>query len=244
MSSKPVISFQNVTKTYKLFKSDKRRLLSLFYGNPKYYTEKKANQDLSFTINRGEAVAVLGSNGAGKSTMLKIITGVVYPTSGVAEVNGRVSALLELTAGFDPEFTGRENIRLRGHLLGLKNQQITEIEQDIIDFAEIEEYIDQPTRTYSSGMRARLGFAINANINPEILVIDEALSVGDIKFQEKCRIKIDEIKSKKHVTVLLVTHSMDAAKSFCSRGLVLNKGQLIYDGPIDDAITTYKNTLK
>ena len=146
-----VIKFDHVTKMYKLFKNDKRRLLHTFFKNIKY-TEKKAVNDVSFEIERGEAVALFGKNGAGKSTILKMITGVSFPTSGTITVNGRVSALLELTSGFDPEFTGRENIYFKGQLLGLKDTEIRELEQGIIDFAEIEEYIDQPVRTYSSGM--------------------------------------------------------------------------------------------
>ena len=177
-----VIKFDHVTKMYKLFKNDKRRLLHTFFKNIKY-TEKKAVNDVSFEIERGEAVALFGKNGAGKSTILKMITGVSFPTSGTITVNGRVSALLELTSGFDPEFTGRENIYFKGQLLGLKDTEIRELEQGIIDFAEIEEYIDQPVRTYSSGMKARLGFSINVNIRPEILIVDEALSVGDEEFK-------------------------------------------------------------
>ena len=152
-----VIEFDHVTKMYKLFKNDKKRFLSLFFKNIKYH-EKKAVNDVSFQIRRGESVALFGRNGAGKSTILKMITGVCFPTSGEITVKGRVSALLELTSGFDPEFTGRENIYLKGQLLGLKDKEIRELEQEIIDFAEIEEYIDQPVRTYSSGMKARLRF--------------------------------------------------------------------------------------
>ena len=158
-----VVKFDHVTKMYKLFKNDKKRLLHTFFKNIKY-KEKKAVNDVSFEVERGEAVALFGKNGAGKSTILKMITGVAYPTSGTITVNGRVSALLELTSGFDPEFTGRENIYLKGQLLGLKDTEIRELEQEIIDFAELAEYIDQPVRTYSSGMKARLGFSINVNI--------------------------------------------------------------------------------
>ena len=150
-----VIKFEHVTKLYKLFKNDKRRLLYTFFILIKY-KEKKAVNDVSFEIKRGEAVALFGRNGAGKSTILKMITGVCFPTTGEIAVKGRVSALLELTSGFDPEFTGRENIYLKGQLLGLKDEEIRELEQEIIDFAELEEYVDQPVRTYSSGMKARL----------------------------------------------------------------------------------------
>ncbi len=152
-----MIEFEHVTKIYKLFKNDKKRLLSTFLKKISY-KEKRAVNDVSFQIRRGESVALFGRNGAGKSTILKMITGVCFPTSGNIIVNGRVSALLELTSGFDPEFTGRENIFLKGQLLGIKDKEIRELEQEIIDFAELEEYIDQPVRTYSSGMKARLRF--------------------------------------------------------------------------------------
>ena len=238
-----VIKFNNVTKIYKLFKNDKRRLLYTFFKKIKYQ-EKRAVDNVSFKIERGESVALFGKNGAGKSTILKMITGVAFPTSGTIEVNGRVSALLELTSGFDPEFTGRENIYLKGQLLGIKNQEIKELEQEIIDFAEIEEYIDQPVRTYSSGMKARLGFSINVNIRPEILIVDEALSVGDEEFKNKCTTKVNEIIKNDNVTLLFVTHSTQMAKEFCKRGIVMEKGKLKFDGNIDDAITRYEKTLK
>ena len=238
-----VIKFSNVTKMYKLFKNDKKRLLYTFCKKIKYQ-EKRAVDNVSFDIERGESVALFGKNGAGKSTILKMITGVTFPTSGTIEVNGRVSALLELTSGFDPEFTGRENIYLKGQLLGIKNQEIKELEQEIINFAEIEEYIDQPVRTYSSGMKARLGFSINVNIRPEILIVDEALSVGDEEFKNKCTTKVNEIIKKDNVTLLFVTHSTSMAKEFCKRGIVMEKGKLKFDGNIDDAIARYEKTLK
>jgi len=238
------IKFDNVSKVYKLYPNDKKRLLSVFLGKRIKYKKNKANDKISFEIKKGEAVAILGRNGAGKSTLLKIITEVVFPTTGKVIVNGRVSALLELTAGFDPEFTGRENIYLKARLMGVRESTIAKLEKTIIDFAEIGDYIDQPVRTYSSGMKARLGFSVNANIKPEILVIDEALSVGDSKFQEKCKEKINEIMAKDNVTILFVTHSTESAKSFCKRGLVLQKGKLKFDGPITEAVDYYKKMLK
>lgn len=238
-----VIEFRNVTKTYKLFKNDKQRLKAIFSKKAKY-KKKVAVNDLSFQIRKGEAVALLGKNGAGKSTILKMITGVSYPTSGEITVNGRVSALLELTAGFDPEFTGRENIYFRGQLLGMKDSEIAELEQTIVDFADLNDYMDQPVRTYSSGMKARLGFAINVNIKPEILIVDEALSVGDTEFKKKCIEKINEIISEKDVTFLFVTHSSSVAKSFCKRGIVMRQGKLMYDSDINDAIGYYKQMLE
>lgn len=236
---KEVIKFKNVTKVYKLYKNDKQRLKSIFFKNTKH-TEKRAVDDVSFSITKGEAVAIFGKNGAGKSTILKMITGVTYPNKGEIKVEGRVSALLELTAGFDPEFTGRENIYLKGHILGVSENEIEVLEPQIIEFADIGEYIDQPVRTYSSGMKARLGFAINANINPEILIVDEALSVGDEKFRNKCLNKVNEIVNKEHVTLLFVTHATETARSFCKRGIVMKHGKLIYDASIEDAIEVYK----
>lgn len=238
-----IIEFKNVTKIYKLFKNDKKRFASLFFKNIKV-KEKRAVDNVSFKINKGEAVAIFGKNGAGKSTILKMITGVTFPTEGNVTVNGRVSALLELTSGFDQEFTGRENIYLKGQILGLKNKEIQELEQTIIDFAELEEYIDQPVRTYSSGMKARLGFSINVNIKPEILIVDEALSVGDESFKKKCIKKIKEIILKENLTLLFVTHSTSVAKEFCSRGIVMKQGKIIYDGEIKNAIDNYNKTIK
>ncbi len=234
-----VIKFDHVTKLYKLFKSDKKRLLSAFIKGIKYQ-EKRAVNDVSFEIERGESVALFGRNGAGKSTILKMVTNVCFPTEGEITVNGRVSALLELTSGFDPEFTGRENIYLKGQLLGLKDNEIKELEQEIIDFAEIAEYIDQPVRTYSSGMKARLGFSINVNIRPEILIVDEALSVGDENFRKKCSSKVGEIIQKDNVTLLFVTHSPASAAEFCKRGMVMKNGKITFDGPIEEAIEKYR----
>lgn len=186
------------------------RLLGLFFKSVPHKT-KHAVVDMNLTVERGEAVAILGRNGAGKSTMLKMITGVTFPTSGEIYVNGIVSALLELTSGFDQEFTGRENIYLKGRILGLNDEDIAKLEPAIIDFAELEEYIDQPVRTYSSGMKARLGFSICVNINPEILIVDEALSVGDRAFRDKCTKKVKEIMQG-DITLLFVTHSPEIAK--------------------------------
>ena len=238
-----VIEFKNVSKVYKLFKNDKKRLLALIDKRIKH-TEKRAVNDVSFSIERGESVAIFGKNGAGKSTILKMITGVAFPTTGDIIINGRVSALLELTSGFDPEFTGRENIYLKGQILGLKDSEIKEVEKAIVDFAELEEYIDQPVRTYSSGMKARLGFSINVNIKPEILIVDEALSVGDEEFRNKCVKKINEIINKEEVTLLFVTHSTSVASEFCKRGMVMESGKIVFDGEIGDAIKKYKETIK
>lgn len=232
------IELANVSKIYKLYKNDRQKIAAAIMPGKKL-TQKVANDDISFRIMHGESVAILGKNGAGKSTLLKLITGVTFPTSGDITVNGKVSAILELTAGFDDALTGRENIYLKGIILGMDKSAVAEIESNIVDFADIGEYIDQPVRTYSSGMKARLGFAINAHVNPDILIIDEALSVGDKDFRKKCRKKLAEIRAREHVTVLLVTHSADSALEFCDRSIVLEKGKMVYDGPTKDALDFY-----
>jgi teichoic acid transport system ATP-binding protein len=241
-SNEEIIRFSNVTKTYHLFTNDVGRFLGLFNIRRKsqYIKSVNANNDLTFSINRGEVVAFLGKNGAGKTTTLKIITGVAYETSGEVVVNGRVSALLGLNAGFDNQLTGRENVRLRGQAAGLSKREIMELEPGIIEFAELGLYIDQPIRTYSSGMKSRLGFAFAVSIEPEILVVDEALAVGDNRFREKCLAKIREILEDKRVTVLFVTHDSATAQEFCQRGIVLKEGAKVFDGPIGEAIEFYK----
>lgn len=239
----PIIEFKNVSKRYKLYSSNRQKLASVFFKNIQVKT-KDAVKDMSFSVRPGEAVALVGSNGAGKSTVLKMITGVCFPTEGEIIVNGRVSALLELTAGFEAEMTGRENIYLRGTTLGLSKEEITELEPEIVDFADIGEYIDQPVRSYSSGMKARLGFAINANVRPEILIVDEALSVGDKNFKEKCLEKVRQLMADDNITLLLVTHSSKTAKQFCDRGIYIQKGEVKFDGPIDEAVEKYEAARK
>lgn len=237
MAEEPIIKFENVTKEYTLYKTDRDRFKALFF-TPKNAKKHLALQNINLEIKKGESVGIIGDNGAGKSTLLKMITGVTFPTEGEITVHGKVAALLELTAGFSLEMTGRENIYLKGYILGLKDEYIAQIEEKIIDFAQLGDYIDQPVRTYSSGMKMRLGFAINVNIDPDILVVDEALSVGDKKFKKKCKDKINEI-IKSGVTVLFVSHSMDGVREICPRAVYLKKGRLIYDGPVDEALKVY-----
>lgn len=238
MAQDAIITFDNVSKEYILYKSDQERFRALFV-KPHHPKINKALKNVSFAISRGESVGIIGDNGAGKSTILKMITGVAFPTEGEVTVKGKVAALLELTAGFSTEMTGRENIYLKGYILGLKDEYIKQIEERIIDFAQLGDYIDQPVRTYSSGMKMRLGFAININIDPDILVVDEALSVGDASFKRKCKDKINEI-IKTGTTVLYVSHNADSVAEICSRALYLRKGQLIYDGDVREALTTYQ----
>lgn len=238
--SQPAIQFKNVTKRYKLFKNERARFLSLF-SRKKRYKEKVVIDDMSFTINKGESVAFFGRNGAGKSTILKMITEVSFPSEGEIIVDGRVSALLELSAGFNPEFTGRENISLKCNIMGIDDKEIKELEPAIVEFAALGDYIDQPVRTYSSGMKARLGFAINSNIKPEILIVDEALSVGDKAFRLKCRRKVNSIMEHgDDITFLFVTHAPNMAKELCDRGIVLENGKIRFDGDIEEAIAVYE----
>lgn len=237
-----VIRFTNVTKEYKLFKSDKARFISLF-SHKKNYKIKRAIDSLSFELHKGEGLALIGRNGAGKSTILKMITGVSFPTEGEIYVDGKISALLELSSGFDPEADGYENIKLKCSLMGMTDKQIEEVTPDIVAFADIGEYIEQPLRSYSSGMKARLGFAISVNSNPDILIVDEALSVGDKRFRKKCTAKVQEIMSDSNVTLLFVTHSLSTAKDFCQKGIVLEKGKKLFEGNIDEAIEFYDNRI-
>lgn len=238
MDKEVVIKFDNVTKLYKLYKSDKARFKGLFSSKVPY-KENRAVKNMSFEVHKGESLAFFGRNGAGKSTILKMITGVTFPTEGEIDVNGKVSALLELGAGFDAESTGRENIHFKCSLMGMTEDEIKAVEEDIVEFADIGDYMDQPLRSYSSGMKARLGFAISANVRPDILIVDEALSVGDKEFRKKCKDKISEIMADEDVTLLFVTHSINTAKDFCKRGIVLEKGKMLFDGNIEEAIEFY-----
>ena len=237
----PIIVFDKVSKVYTLYRNSREQFAALFY-NSKKFKRHKALEDVSFSIRKGESVAIIGRNGAGKSTVLKMVTGVAFPTSGKVYVKGRVSALLELTAGFVPDMTGRENIQFKCYVLGLKGDEIKEIEEKAIEFADLGEYIDQPVRTYSSGMRVRLGFAININTNPDILVIDEALSVGDAAFKQKCKDKISEMISK-DITVIYVSHSKDI-QDFCDRCIYLQKGKVIFDGTMKETLEKYPEFAK
>ncbi|MCL2736341.1 MAG: ABC transporter ATP-binding protein [Propionibacteriaceae bacterium] len=241
MRSIVAIRFSHVTKKYRLYKNDRRRLASTFVPGVKY-DEVLANNDLSFTIKRGESVAFLGHNGAGKSTALKIITGVTAPTTGTVEVHGRVSALLDLSAGFDARLTGRDNLKLRARLWGLSEPEITNLLPEIADFAEVGKYIDQPMRTYSAGMKARLGFAFASSLKPDILILDEVLSVGDRQFSQKSLARMQEIMSTEGVTLLFVTHALGSAEKFCKRALVIDHGRLQFDGPIDQGVSYYKKS--
>ena len=236
--AQPIIEICHVTKIYTLFKNNKEQFLSIFYRSPKL-KKHLALDDVTFSVEKGESVGIIGNNGAGKSTILKTITGVTFPTSGRVEVRGRVAALLELTAGFEPEMTGRENIYLKGYILGLRDEYIHTIEEKVIDFAQLGDYIDQPVRIYSSGMKMRLGFSININTDPEILVVDEALSVGDNAFKKKCKDAIKDLIAR-GTTVLYVSHNADSVQEVCRRAIYLKKGKLVFDGPVEQALELYR----
>ena len=225
--SESAIKVDHVTKVYKLYNKPKDRLKeSLGLTKKKLSRDHYALRDISFDVRKGETVGIIGTNGSGKSTILKIITGVLNPTSGSIQVNGRISALLELGAGFNMEYTGLENVYLNGTMIGFSKEEIDAKLQDILDFADIGDFIQQPVKTYSSGMFVRLAFAIAINVDPEILIVDEALSVGDVFFQAKCFRKINEIKER-GTTILLVTHDMGSIIKYCDRVVLLNKGNFV-----------------
>jgi len=198
-----------------------------------------ALDDVSFQAEQGESIGLIGLNGSGKSTTLALIAGVLKAQVGKVEVRGRVCPLLELGAGFHPEMTGRENIILNGVLLGLTRREVSAKMEEIVAFSELEHFLDQPLRTYSSGMMARLGFSVAAHVDPEILLIDEVLAVGDLRFQAKCREKLEEFKRRK-VTIVLVSHSLGQVRDFCKRVIWLNDGKIAADGEPGSVIPCYE----
>jgi len=215
------------------------RILSSLSGNGKTrYETMWALKDVSFDVRDGESVAIIGRNGAGKSTLLKLLSRITDPTRGRAEVYGRVGSLLEVGTGFHPELTGRENIFLNGAILGMRRTEIARKFDEIVDFAEVEKFIDTPVKFYSSGMYVRLAFAVAANLEPEILIVDEVLAVGDLRFQEKSLNRMQDVASNGR-TVLLVSHNMHMVKRFCSRAILLDQGEVIFDGQPDEAISAY-----
>lgn len=237
MKDNIVISLKNIRKTFRYFKKDFMVFYWLF-TNKGYTKEFKVLKDISFDIKKGEVVGILGKNGAGKSTILKIISSIYFPTSGKVEVNGTITSLIELGAGFNKELTGRENIYFKGTLLGLSKKYIDDHIDEMLEFADIGEYIDMPLATYSSGMKARLGFALAVNADPDILIIDEVFAVGDKNFQKKSRAKTEELlKSGK--TVLFVSHSEDLISEFCNRVIYLKDGQVAYDGEVKKGLGVY-----
>lgn len=241
--SETAIRVTDVTKIYKLYDNPKDRLKeSLGLTRKKCYQEHYALNHINFEVAKGETVGIIGTNGSGKSTMLKLITGVLTPSAGEIQVDGRISALLELGAGFDMEYTGIENVYLNGTMIGFSRSEIDEKMQDILDFADIGDFVYQPVKSYSSGMFVRLAFAVAINIDPEILIVDEALSVGDVFFQAKCYRKFEEFK-KQGKTILFVSHDLGSITKYCDRAILLNKGQKIFEGTPKETVDIYKKVL-
>ncbi|MBR0093015.1 MAG: ABC transporter ATP-binding protein [Lachnospiraceae bacterium] len=241
--SESVIEVNNITKVYRLYRKPSDRLRDALHLLPaEKVTHRRALDDVSFSVPRGQTVGIIGMNGSGKSTLLKLNTGVLTPTEGAVDVKGHVSALLELGAGFNMEYNGIDNIFLNGMMTGFSEEEIKARLQDILDFADIGEYVYQPVKTYSSGMFVRLAFAVAINIDPEILIVDEALSVGDVFFQAKCYHKFEEFR-KAGKTILFVSHDLSSIMRYCDRVIVLHEGKLKGDGEPKEMIDLYKQIL-
>ena len=233
-----VVEVNNLKKVYPLYSSKLDKLKEAFsLSEKKYHRDFYALKGISFQVEKGECVGIIGLNGSGKSTLLKILTEVIQPTEGTAAVHGKTAALLELGAGFNPEYTGMENIYLNTMLMGYTREETKAHLQDILDFADIGEFIHQPVKTYSSGMFVRLAFAIAIMVQPDVLIVDEALSVGDVFFQQKCYAKITEFAQKS--TVLIVSHDLNAITKFCKRIIVMNQGEIMFDGEPKEAVIRY-----
>ena len=243
MNNSIAIRIENLTKTYKLYDKHADRVKETFHPfRKKYHHPFNALKNITFDVNKGEAFGIIGRNGSGKSTLLQIVCGILKQTSGTVETNGRISALLELGAGFNPEFTGRDNVYINGNILGFKDEEIDTRFDQIVNFADIGEFIDQPVKAYSSGMVVRLAFAVQACVDPDILVVDEALSVGDIFFQQKCFARMREIISK-GTTCLFVSHDTTAIQNLCQRAIILNSGEVTFIGDATEAASRYYSTV-
>ena len=238
MPSNIAIKAENLSKSYDVFNSPGSRLVSLIFGRKKNQATFEAIKPISFQVEKGGFLGIVGQNGSGKSTLLQIICGILSPTSGSVVVHGRVAALLELGAGFNPEFSGRENARLNAQILGISGKKFDEVLPDIESFADIGSFIDQPVKTYSSGMFVRLAFAIQTCIDSDILIVDEALAVGDIFFRLKCYARLEELR-KNGCTVILVTHSMEDILHYCDKALLLHHGEVLYYGDPAEAVNNY-----
>ena len=242
MDNDVAIKIEHLYKNYKMFARKKDRFLETILPHYQKHGEFSAINDLNLEIKKGEVLGILGKNGAGKSTLLKMITGVVTPTSGTIEVNGKISSLLELGTAFNMELTGVENIYQHGQVMGLTHDEIKAKEQEIIDFADIGDHLIQPVKTYSSGMFARLAFACAINVNPDILIVDEVLSVGDMAFQLKCFKKFEEFK-KQGKTILFVTHNVADVIRNCNRSIIIANGRKIFDGDVKTGVDKYKKII-
>lgn len=235
-----VVNFQNVSKNYPIYDSPGQRLAELLTLNRvKRHRDFEALKDVSFEVKRGETFCVVGENGSGKSTLLQIVAGILQPTRGIADITGRVSALLELGAGFNPEFSGRDNVYLNAAILGLSAREVDTLYPRIIEFAEIGEFIDQPVKTYSSGMVVRLAFSVAIHVHPEILLVDEALAVGDIYFRQRCMRKVHELRSQ-GVTILFVSHAIGDIKAIGDRTLWLDHGRVREIGDTEKVVTKFQ----
>ncbi len=240
--SDTVIKITNLVKEYKMFKSKKDRLFETIIPGYEKHDTFRALDNLNLELKKGEVLGILGKNGAGKSTLLKMITGVATQSSGTIEVNGKISSLLELGAAFNPELTGYENIYQHGQVMGLSDEEIKQKEKEIIEFADIGEHLSQPVKTYSSGMFARLAFACAINVDPDILIVDEVLSVGDMAFQLKCFKKFEQFKEKGK-TIIFVTHNVADVLSNCNRAIILENGRKTFDGSVKDGVNRYKKII-
>lgn len=241
--SQNAIEVKDVTKIYRLYDRPIDRLKeSLSLTHKSLHKDFYALNGLSFTVEKGQTVGIIGTNGSGKSTILKIITGVLTPTTGSVQVDGKISALLELGAGFNMDYTGIENIYMNGTMMGYTKAEMDKKLQEILDFADIGDFVYQPVKTYSSGMFVRLAFALAINVEPEILIVDEALSVGDVFFQAKCYRRMEEIR-KNGTTILMVTHDMGSIIKYCDKVVLLNKGEFIAEGQPGHMVDLYKKIL-
>lgn len=237
-----VIEIKNITKIYNLYNKPSDRLKEALFSRKSRHTKFAALNDVSFDVCKGEILGIIGKNGSGKSTILKIITNVLTPTSGECIVKGKIAALLELGAGFNMEYTGIENIYLNGQMIGFSKEEMDKKLQDIIDFADIGEHIYQPVKTYSSGMFARLAFSVAISVDPDILIVDEALSVGDVFFQNKCYRRFEEFRDKGK-TILFVTHDMGSVIRYCNRCVLLNAGKKVGEGKPQEMVDLYKRIM-
>ena len=240
--SDTVIKITDLVKEYKMFARKKDRLLEAIIPGYQRHGVFRAMDNLNLELKKGEVLGILGKNGAGKSTLLKMITGVVSPTSGSIEINGKISSLLELGAAFNPELTGYENIYQHGQVMGLTNEEKKKKKKEIIDFADIGQHLSQPVKTYSSGMFARLAFACAINVDPDILIVDEVLSVGDMAFQLKCFKKFEQFKNRGK-TIIFVTHNVSDVLTNCNRAIILENGKKTFDGSVKDGVNRYKKIM-